>query len=123
MRCVPLWQSLPRRRFPRSSETRGTKISSYFGHRGKVPRQEQVCGIVKAAYAAGGKVRVRGSEHSDPESVYTTGFNPRDGPPPSAEMTNVILDKLQGFSMRGAEIEVQAGLHLGGDPFAHSLAR
>ncbi|MGZ6072161.1 MAG: hypothetical protein ACXWK8_13165, partial [Myxococcaceae bacterium] len=51
------------------------------------------------------KVRVRGSQHSERDAVYTTGFDPVSGPPPSElGMINLILDHLLSFRVSANEI-------------------
>jgi D-arabinono-1,4-lactone oxidase len=46
-----------------------------------------------------------------------------EGPAPSSRKLNLILDHLLGFEVTADEIAVQAGHHLGADPFAHGPAR
>jgi D-arabinono-1,4-lactone oxidase len=81
---------------------------------------EDVCRCVKEVAAASppGKIRVRGSQHSEEGAVYTTGFDPLEGPAPSARRVNLILDHLLGFKVSENEIAVESGHHLGPDPYA-----
>src|SRR5262245_27845405 len=71
---------------------------------------------VQEVAAAGGKVRVRGSQHADPKSVYTDKFDPVKGSPAGDPSVNVLLDQLLGFQQTDTEIVVGAGHHIGTDP-------
>jgi FAD/FMN-containing dehydrogenase len=78
----------------------------------------EVCDVVRRAARAGGKLRVRGSQHSDAPAVYTDGFDPVAGPQPNdAGVTNLLLDGLRAVSVRPGELVVQAGRHIGADPY------
>ena len=76
----------------------------------------EVAELVRQAAAEGVKLRVRGSAHSVLAAIYTGNFNE---PPPEERGINVYLDKLTAVSFDDAskQVTVQAGCHLGKDPF------
>jgi D-arabinono-1,4-lactone oxidase len=80
--------------------------------------------LVKAAYAEGLQLRVRGAAHSVAHAVYTdpAGAIPnqtnQQSPPPGPNL-NVMLDLYRGWSVRDEGrklVEAEAGIHLGADP-------
>ncbi len=78
----------------------------------------EVCEVVQRVARAGGRLRVRGSQHSDAPAVYTDGFDPVAGPQPNdAGVTNLILDELRAVSVTPGELIVEAGRHIGADPY------
>lgn len=106
--------------------TAGTGVRDFVDSNFYWPKSvKDVCQCVKAAAKSRppGKVRVRGSQHSEQASVYTTGFDPVGGPAPTGRVVNLILDYLLGFSVTRDVIAVEAGHHLGADPYAHGPAK
>lgn len=77
----------------------------------------EVCDLVHKTLGAGGKLRVRGSQHSDLPAVYTDGFSPTAGPPPSDARTNLILDGLRKVTIEAGLLVVETGRHIGADPY------
>jgi hypothetical protein len=71
----------------------------------------------------GAQIRVRGSQHSDPASVYTDDFDPVTGLESDTNQLNVLLDYINGFEMRDDIVTVGAGMHIGVDPFSRGPAR
>ncbi|MEZ4248614.1 MAG: D-arabinono-1,4-lactone oxidase [Polyangiales bacterium] len=66
-------------------------------------------------------LRVRGSAHSVPGAIYSTGYR-GDGPPPD-DVVEVMLDRLRRLTITPeadpshAAVRVEAGCHLGLDPY------
>ena len=63
------------------------------------------------------KIRVRGSAHSVDKAIYTSKLLPYK---PSVKYINLYLDKLNNIlniDFKKKQVEVQAGCHLGLDPF------
>jgi len=86
--------------------------------------EEELVGLVKAAYHEGCQLRVRGAAHSVAHAIYTDplGEIPNDvqrqSPPPGARI-NVMLDRYYDcWVVDGTRrlVEAQAGIHLGEDP-------
>ena len=84
--------------------------------------EDQLRALVVLAHDEGRSLRVRGSAHSTPHAIYTTGYD-GDGPPPPADV-EVMLDQYARVLIvpdagdpRRATVEVEAGCHLGKDPY------
>jgi len=66
-------------------------------------------------------LRVRGSGHSVPSAIYSTGFDGEGAPPP--DVIEVMLDRLRRLTITPeadptyALVRVEAGCHLGFDPY------
>jgi FAD/FMN-containing dehydrogenase len=74
--------------------------------------EDQIRGLILHAVEHNLKVRVRGSAHSIKEAIYTNGDKTDNG-------INIMLDKMNRISidMDTMQVTVQAGCHLGKDPF------
>jgi hypothetical protein len=77
----------------------------------------EIIELVKRAKSEGKKIRVRGSAHSVDKAIYTTKLVPFST---NAKFFNLYLDQLNGITNINypkKQVEVQAGCHLGLDPF------
>lgn len=77
----------------------------------------EIIELVKQAKGAGKQIRVRGSAHSVDRAIYTTKLTRFE---PGSPFINLYLDKLSGIvkiDYPKKQVEVQAGCHLGVDPF------
>ncbi|HET6983427.1 MAG TPA: D-arabinono-1,4-lactone oxidase [Myxococcaceae bacterium] len=87
---------------------------------------QEACACVEQACASNPhtRIRVRGSQHSEANAVYTTGFDPVRGPRPWQQgRVNLILDELLSFELGPEGLAVGAGHHLGPDPYAEGPAQ
>src|SRR5215510_4465310 len=77
--------------------------------------EEQLIELIRIANRDGLQIRVRGSAHSVPASIYTDGFG---AAPAGKRGINVMLDRLAAVTFDEARMQVtaQAGCHLGRDP-------
>ncbi len=84
--------------------------------------EEELQQLVLHAHDTGIQLRVRGSQHSVAQAIYTDGYTGSGAPP--ASTINVMLDKYAGHTItpdpedpRYAIAELEAGCHLGRDPY------
>jgi hypothetical protein len=84
--------------------------------------ESELAELVRAAYRAGKRLRVRGAAHSISDAIYTRSTEPnrvsRQTPPPGDDY-NVMLDRYRGWRVvdEGRKlVEADAGIHLGADP-------
>ncbi len=77
--------------------------------------------LVARAHGERRQLRVLGAAHSYPMSIHTDGY--RHGKPPPDGAFEVMLDRYRGITFApagdpgGALVEVEAGCHLGRDPY------
>lgn len=79
--------------------------------------EAEIIELVKRAKSEGKKIRVRGSAHSVDKAIYTTKLVPFNT---NAKFFNLYLDQLDAITninYQKKQVEVQAGCHLGLDPF------
>lgn len=87
------------------------------------PQNEgEIAALVALARSTKKHLRVRGAGHSTSGAIYTPGFDGEGKPPGSA--IDVILDRMRSVTIhadaanpRRAVVEVEAGCHLGKDPY------
>jgi D-arabinono-1,4-lactone oxidase/FAD binding domain len=84
--------------------------------------EDELRALVVHAYEGRKKLRVRGSAHSVKRAIYTDGWDER-APAPGGEI-NVLLDRYRRVTITPdpadathAIVEVEAGCHLGRDPY------
>lgn len=84
--------------------------------------ESELRALVVHAHDARRKLRVRGSAHSVPPAIYASGYDGEGAPPEGA--LHVILDRYAVVAItpdpddpRHATAEVEAGCHLGRDPY------
>ncbi len=86
--------------------------------------EQELVGLVKAAYRHGLQLRVRGAAHSPCDAIYTDPAGTRPDhtnvqtPPPGPNL-NLMLDRYRGWRVRDEArklVEADAGIHLGADP-------
>lgn len=112
-----------------SGSPRGDKVTAVIPEPGldgfhHPADEDSLVALVKAAFAEGRQLRVRGSAHSVAHVTYTdplTDFPNRveQQSPPAGENVNVMLDRYRGWRVRDDErklVEADAGIHLGADP-------
>lgn len=82
----------------------------------------EVAALVAFARSAKKKLRVRGAAHSVPGAIYTPGWGGKGQP--SGDSIDVMLDQMKSVTIhphpteaRRAVVEVEAGCHLGKDPY------
>jgi D-arabinono-1,4-lactone oxidase len=86
--------------------------------------EEELVELVRAAYAEGRQLRVRGAAHSVSHAIYAdpVGSLPNrvsEQVPPPGPNINVMLDRYRRWSVRDESrklVEAEAGIHLGPDP-------
>lgn len=85
-------------------------------------REEELRALVVYAYENRRSLRVRGSAHSTPPAIFSTGYS-GEGPPPAGDV-EVMLDQYRAVRItpdardpRKATVEVEAGCNLGKDPY------
>lgn len=86
--------------------------------------EAELAALVRTAHQQGRRVRVRGAAHSVGAAIYTDSA---DGPDrvhrqdaPANDDLDVMLDRYRGcrvIDAREALVEVEAGIHIGADPF------
>ncbi|AKT38053.1 D-arabinono-1,4-lactone oxidase [Chondromyces crocatus] len=84
--------------------------------------EEQLQSLVAHAYDKRIPLRVRGSQHSVIQAIYTTGFDGQGAPP--ADTITIMLDKYRQVTITPdandpthALVEVEAGCNLGKNPY------
>src|SRR5262245_32548473 len=101
------------------------KGSDNFYH----PKDEnEIADLVKHARANHLKVRVSGSGHSTPAAIYTGNFpqkNYAPSIPPNDPNINIMLDQMRkviDIDTIKKQVTVQAGCHLGYDPYDPTIS-